>query len=91
MRQWRAREHLTGPEHAAQRAALREFARLADDAIAAVARGDRTEFSAATVVRMFREALDQYAPPPVVPLDPRQDQLTEAARNIIDALDADPD
>lgn len=91
LRQWRTREHLTGPENAARRALLRELARLGDDAVAAVARGDRTEFSAAAVVRMFREALDEYAPPPVAPLDPRQAELTAAAQAVIDSLPDDAD
>ena len=87
LRRWKAREHLTGPEHAAQRITLRELARLADDAIAAVARQERSEFAAASVVRMFRDALDEYAPPPVAPLDPRAEQLNAAAAAVIDALD----
>ena len=87
MRQWQTREHLTGPANAARRATLRELARLADEAIVATDTEGRSQYATAQVIRAYREALDEYSPPPEHPIDPRAAQVSEAALAVLTALD----
>lgn len=80
LRAWRKLDHMTGDDHAAARAVLRELARRADSAAHRQTTGDISEYSAAMVAREFRAALDDYAPPYVDQVDRELEALATAAQ-----------
>lgn len=91
LRAWKAREWLTGPEHAGRRAILRILARDLDSATRSLERGDTTEYSLAAVAREYRAALDAYSPPDAPVADPRAQALESEALSLLAAFDTADD
>lgn len=89
LHEWATVGHLTGPGSSAARITLRELARLADAAVSAAAREERSEFSAASVVRIFQTTLDRYSPPAAVPVDSESEARTSAALAILRSVSDD--
>ena len=85
LRAWAARDHLTGPEHAAARSLLRALARDADEAERRMREDDGSPWTASSCAREYRAAVDTYAPPAAVPRDEHAAELEAAASAIIAA------
>ena len=86
LRSWADRDHLTGDDHAADRALLRALARQADRAERECSLGRMKPAQTIGILRELGAATLTHRPGPVPRSDPREAALESRALEIIDGI-----